>query len=61
MTVPTINSSISKAVSVAGRLIDVWLSYEYSNGLLSKVLHPVAQCISDIGKNKEKPVDLIKV
>ncbi|MPC74606.1 hypothetical protein E2C01_068975 [Portunus trituberculatus] len=37
------------------RLIDACLFF--TNGLLSKALVPVAQCLSDIGQRKGKPVD----
>ncbi|MPC68725.1 hypothetical protein E2C01_062931 [Portunus trituberculatus] len=41
-------------MTVGGKLRDKWLFH--TNGLLSKALVPVAQCISDIGEGKGKPV-----
>lgn len=55
LTVPATNAAISKALSVGGRLIDARLFF--TNGLLSKALVPVAQCLSDIVERKGKPVD----
>ena len=54
LTVPATNAAITKALSVGGRLIDTHLSF--TNGLLSKALVPVAQCLSDIGERKGKAV-----
>lgn len=50
LTVPSTNSALTKAMSVGGRLIDARIAY--TNGLLSKALVPIAQCISDIGDRK---------
>ena len=54
LAVPVTNAAISKALSVGGRLIDARLFF--TNGLLSKALVPVAQCLSDIGERKGQPV-----
>ena len=50
LTVPSTNAALTKAMSVGGRLIDARLVY--TNGLISKALVPIAQCISDIGERK---------
>ncbi|MPC67220.1 hypothetical protein E2C01_061389 [Portunus trituberculatus] len=53
--VPATTSAITSAMTIIGdKLIDMQLFY--TNGLLSKALVPVAQCISDIKEGKEKPV-----
>ena len=54
LIVPATNAAITKALSVGGKLIDARLSY--TNSILMKALVPVAQCISDIGDRKGKPV-----
>ncbi|XP_045126311.1 uncharacterized protein LOC123513294 [Portunus trituberculatus] len=54
LTVPATNTAITDAMSAGGKLIDLRLFH--TNGLISKALVPVAQCISDIGEGKGKPV-----
>ncbi|KAK4326074.1 hypothetical protein Pmani_003371 [Petrolisthes manimaculis] len=55
LTVPTTNTTITKAMSVGGKLIDARLFH--TNGLISKALIPVAECISDIGEKKGKTIN----
>lgn len=54
LTVPATNKAITSAMSFAGKLIDTRLFL--TNGLLTKAIVPVAQCISDVGEGKGKTV-----
>ncbi|KAK3892397.1 hypothetical protein Pcinc_003767 [Petrolisthes cinctipes] len=55
LTVPATNTAITKAMSVGGKLIDARLFH--TNGLISKALIRVAECISDIGEKKSKTIN----
>ncbi|KAK4326754.1 hypothetical protein Pmani_002783 [Petrolisthes manimaculis] len=55
LTVAATNTAITKAMSVNGKLIDARLFH--TNGLISKTLIPVAECISDIGEKKGKTIN----
>ncbi|MPC43991.1 hypothetical protein E2C01_037650 [Portunus trituberculatus] len=46
--------AITSAKTVGGKLIDMWLFH--TNGLVSKALIPLAECISDIREGKGKQV-----
>lgn len=50
LTVPSTNTALTKAMSIGGKLIDARLTH--TNGLLSKAVVPIAQCINDIGEKK---------
>ena len=54
LCVPYTNSAITKALSTGGKLLDTRLFH--TNGLLSKALVPLAQCVSDIGEKAGKPL-----
>ncbi|MPC27749.1 hypothetical protein E2C01_020929 [Portunus trituberculatus] len=54
LSVLVTNLAITSVMTVGGKLIDI--RPFHINRLLSKALVPVAQCISDIGEGKEKPV-----
>lgn len=54
LCVPSTNSAITKALSTGGKLLDTRLLH--TNGLLSKALVPLAQCVSDIGEKAGKPL-----
>ena len=54
LCVPYTNSAITKALSTGGKLLDTRLLH--TNGLLSKALVPLAQCVSDIGEKAGKPL-----
>ncbi|XP_045137191.1 uncharacterized protein LOC123519752 [Portunus trituberculatus] len=52
LAVPVTNAAITKAMSVNGRLVDTKLFQ--TNCLLTKALVPIAVCLDDIGKKKDK-------
>lgn len=54
LCVPSTNSAITKALSTGGKLLDNRLFQ--TNGLLSKALVLLAQCVSDIGERAGKPL-----
>lgn len=54
LTVPVTNKAITSAMSIGGKLIDAQLFF--TNGLFTKALVSVAQCISDVGEWKGKTV-----
>ncbi|KAK4299840.1 hypothetical protein Pmani_027912 [Petrolisthes manimaculis] len=55
MKIPETNPPIVRALSAGGKLLDACLTH--INGLLTKALVPITQCVSDVGERKGKVIN----